>query len=136
MGQCEHVEPSTSFIMPKPVTTREFENAFSTLRAPRGKQPLFLLAHLNAKGRALNMRRIAQAAGYKSYRGGNLQYGLLAERIGKALGRKDGIALLVEFVPPKRKSRDNISNDEWILVMRPGFAAALRRTKWGLPSTT
>src|SRR5439155_25081802 len=43
---------------------------------PRGRQTEFLRAHATAKGRALNMRSIAEAAGYKDFRGANLQYGL------------------------------------------------------------
>lgn len=117
--------------MPRPVTQREFEQVLSAMPRPRGRQPQFLKAHAQAKGRALNMRNIARAAGYKSYRGANLQYGLLADRIGRALRRQqEGFGLLVEFVPPKGRSPDHISNEEWILIMRPAFAAALSRVGW------
>lgn len=109
----------------------DFEQALSSLRPPRGRQPDFLRAHLKAKGRALNMRRIAEAAGYRSWRGGNLQYGLLAERIGRQMGYSNAdINLLVEFIEPRgKRSREDISNDEWILVMRPAFADALKRVR-------
>jgi hypothetical protein len=118
--------------MAKPASVRDFESALASLPRPRGRQPLFLRAHAEAKGRALNMRAIAKAARYAHWRAGNLQYGLLAERIGREMGRsKEGFGLLVEFIPPKRVSKDkNISNDEWILVMRPNFAKALIRSGW------
>jgi len=116
------------------ITETEFEAALKSLRKPRGRQPRFLKAHAEAKGRALNMRTLAKAAGYTSYHGVNLQYGLLAERIGRALKRPRtgtvAINHLVEFVAPKGRSADHISNDEFILVMRPEFAAALMKSNW------
>jgi len=117
--------------MPRPVSLREFKNALWRIPRPRGKQLQFLAAHAAAKGRALNMHSIARSAKYKNYRAGNLQYGLLAERIGKELGRRhEGLGLLMEFVAPRGRSGDHISNDEWILIMRPNFANALRRVGW------
>jgi hypothetical protein len=119
--------------MQRPASVREFQLALQAMPLPRGRQRKFLKAHANAKGRALNMRSIARAAGYKSYRGANLQYGLLAERIAKVIGRRPAgvsIGLLVEFLPPKGRSADHISNDEWILIMREPFAVALARTGW------
>jgi hypothetical protein len=60
----------------------------------------------------------------------NLQYGLIAARIGRALKRTGGINLLVQFVPPRHVTpTKDISNVEWILIMRPAFASALRRVK-------
>jgi hypothetical protein len=116
------------------ITESEFEAALKSLRKPRGRQTKFLAAHAHAKGRALNMRSLAKAAGYVSYRGANLQYGLLAERIGRALKkpRTGTVAInhLVEFVLPKGRSREHISNDEFILIMRPEFAAALVKAGW------
>jgi hypothetical protein len=114
-----------------PASVSDFERALRSLSKPRGRQLAFLTAHAHAKGRALNMRRVADAAGYKSYRAGNLQYGRLGYRIGKRMGRaKDGLALLVDFLPPRGKSKKNVSNDEWILLMRPNFAKALMRVGW------
>jgi hypothetical protein len=69
---------------------------------------------------------LARAAGYKSYDGINLQYGLMAQRIGKAMGRRDiDITLLVEGVRPRR-----VSNSEWLLAIRPEFAKALKHVGW------
>ena len=56
----------------------------------------------------------------------NLQYGLLAQRIGEALGRSDAnLNLLVEFVEPK-----SVTNTEYVLVMRSEFADALKQAGW------
>ena len=109
----------------------QLEHAIRSLDTPGGRQRDFLQKHYRAPGRALTMTRLAQAARYKSYRGANLQYGLLANRIGKALGnRTPSILLLVDVLPPEGKDPRSISNAEWILVMRPAFATALRRVGW------
>ena len=42
-----------------------------------------LRVHAAAKNRTSIARQLAKAAGYQDYRGFNLQYGLLAKRIGK-----------------------------------------------------
>ncbi|MEQ1758341.1 MAG: hypothetical protein ABL986_08500 [Vicinamibacterales bacterium] len=116
--------------MPR-LSAKDFERVLSNMPRTGGRQLDFLKAHAEAKGRALNMRSIAKAAGYKNYRGGNLQYGRLAERIAQKLGqRQDAFSLLVEFVPPKGKSADHISNEEWILIMREPFSTALKRVGW------
>jgi len=113
------------------LTQRNFEDALLKLETPKGKQLQFLKFHANAKGRALNMRRLAQKVGYKSWRAMNLQYGLLARSIGLAAGiTKPDISLLVEFIPPEKISAQSISNSEWILIMREPFAKALKRVGW------
>lgn len=85
-----------------------------------------LCAHVNAPNHVSNMRTLAKAAKYKSWRAANLQYGLLARRIGDELRIKGlRIGLLVEFVGPKK-----LSNSEWLVMMRPTFARALKRAGW------
>jgi hypothetical protein len=72
------------------------------------------------------MRRLAKAAGYKSYRGVNLWYGKLAKAVGSELRRKSSsLGLLVEFAKPK-----SLTNTEWVLVMRPEFGKALKSAGW------
>ncbi len=69
---------------------------------------------------------LAHAAGYENYRGVNLHYGRLARSIGEALGMRGAkLSLLTEFVKPNA-----LTNDEWILVMRPEFAEALDEIGW------
>lgn len=73
------------------------------------------------------MSNLAKKAGYRSYRGMNLQYGGLAKRIAKAIGHpapKVRAALIVAFV---RKGA--ISNRHSVLHMRPAFARALRSAR-------
>jgi hypothetical protein len=38
--------------------------------------------------------------------------------------------LLVEFVPPKSRSTNNLSNTEYIVIMRREFADALVSAGW------
>jgi hypothetical protein len=111
--------------MPTP-TTDQFVKAMQTLQKPGGRQRDFLQVHYNATGRALTMTRLAKAAGYKSYDGANLRYGILAATIGRVMKLRDpDITLVVDFIRPKE-----VSNREWILVMKPKFAAAMKRVGW------
>jgi hypothetical protein len=112
----------------RPITQAEFTRALSLIGPPTPRQKKFLQAHYRATGRGETMSNLAEAAGYKNYGGVNLQYGGLAKRIARALGRKlptTRVFLLAEFVGPKK-----ISNEEWVLYMRPAFAAALSSAGW------
>ncbi len=107
-------------------TQPQFVKALGKVFKPRGRQLDFLREHVQAPGRALTARRLAEAVGYQNHGGINLQYGLLAKRIGDALGRKDvDIALLVALVRPPA-----VTNKEWVLVMHPQFAEALKQAGW------
>jgi hypothetical protein len=107
-------------------TRSQFAHALATLPTPGGRQLDFLREHANAPGRVLTARRLADAVGYQNHGGINLQYGLLARRIGEALGRSDvNLSLLVDFVRPKA-----VTNKEWVMVMHPQFAEALKQAGW------
>jgi len=107
-------------------TRAQFVGALNTIDMPHGRQLAFLRAHAGAPGRALTASRLAQSVRYKSHDGINLQYGLLARRVGDALGRNgEGISLLVDLVRPK-----SVTNAEWIMVMHPQFADALKQAGW------
>jgi len=108
------------------VSAAQFTSAMNNLAKPGGKQIQFLRAHYKAPGKALTAKRLSQRVGYKSYRAINLLYGLLAAKMGRLVGQPNsGLPLLVEFAPPK-----SITNKEWILIMRPEFAAGLKRAGW------
>lgn len=64
--------------MARQPSERDFVRALQSLPEPGGRQLRFLRAHVRARGKALTMDQVARAAGYASYKGGNLQYGLLA----------------------------------------------------------
>ncbi|MBP6177954.1 MAG: hypothetical protein KA480_06490 [Anaerolineales bacterium] len=118
------------------LSQKQFEKALQDLGNPRGKQAEFLKVHAQSSGRAMTMKRLAEETGYRSWRGMNLQYGILAHEIGIAAGLREedfpdpNIILLVDFVPPVHKSADNISNSEWILIMKEPFVKALKAVKW------
>jgi hypothetical protein len=104
-------------------THAQFAGALREIAKPGGRQQLFLRAHVRAR-RGLTARRLAQAAGYQNHGGINLRYGLLAQQIGAALHRRDvHLSLLVDFRRPN-------SDAEWVLVMHPQFAAALKEAGW------
>jgi hypothetical protein len=109
-------------------TTEQFVKAMRAMKRPGGRQPDFLQAHFDAPGRALTMTRLAKAAGYKSYDGANLRYGILATQIGRAMTLRQSeinISLVVDLIRPRE-----VSNREWILVLKPRFAAAMKRVGW------
>ena len=117
--------------MTNKLSQRNFEIALRKMEIPRGKQVQFLKFHASAVGRASNMRQLAKRVGYENWRAMNLQYGLLAKRIGLAAGIVNPtISLLVEFIPPENISSQHVSNSEWILVMREPFANALKKVGW------
>jgi len=91
---------------------------------PHGRRLGFLREHAQAPLRELTARQLGESVGYEDYRGTNLQYGLLASRIGQELGVKGArLGLLVEFFPPE-------PGEEWRLKMRSEFAAALKQAGW------
>ena len=107
-------------------TRSQFVQALKVIPVPQGRQLAFLREHVQAPGRALTARRLADASKYQSYRAINLHYGLLARRIGDALGRKNAnLSLLVDFVRPK-----SVTNTEWVMIMHPQFAQALKQSGW------
>src|SRR5258708_17892221 len=110
------------------LSSREFARALKAVGRPKGRQLDFLRAHYRATGRVMTMSRLADAAGYGNYGGVNLQYGGLASRIAKVLKRPTPttkVALLVDFI-----DRRSISNKDWVLLMKPSFARALRMPGW------
>ena len=107
-------------------SAKQYVAALKAITPFSGKQKELLRVHYRAQSHAMTARRLAEAVGYKSYRGINLQYGLLAKRIGVALGlRNTNLSLLAHFVPPKQ-----VTNKDWILLMNPTFADALKKLKW------
>lgn len=119
----------------KNVTTKEFLAQLLNMRKPGGRILTFLKAHCDSTGDASTMTTLAKEVGYRNYRAMNLHYGGLAKRIARALGRPTppghvALGLLVEFVPPKRRSTNNLSNTEYIVIMRREFADALVSAGW------
>src|SRR5712691_3569246 len=107
-------------------TIEAYERALRKLKAPRGRQRLFLQAHVDAPGRALTMRGLAGAAKYRSHDGANLRYGILANQIGRALGlRNPDIGVVAAFIRPRQAS-----NSEWIVVLHRELALAMKRVGW------
>ena len=108
------------------VSSRQFEAALRQLPVPGGRQLDFLHFHEKAKARAVTATMLGDRAGYKSYRPINLLYGTLAKQIGEKLViPHQGLALLCDFFKP-----GEITNEQWVLIMRPEFADGLKRAKW------
>jgi hypothetical protein len=107
-------------------TTTEFLRALRAMPAPSPKMQRLLRAHAKAPHGVSIARNLARDAGYKNWRGMNLQYGLLGKRIARKLGVSPaGLALLAEFIRP-----GDVKNKEWLLLMKPEFATAVKRASW------
>jgi hypothetical protein len=107
-------------------STVEFEIALRQIARPSDRVLKMLKVHAAAKNRTSIARRLAEAAGYADFRGFNSGYGILAKRLGAAMGKRDArIGLIVEFARP-----GELKNKEWLVFMREEFAAALKRSKW------
>lgn len=112
--------------MSRAVTEKQLFDALTAIGKPGGRQLQFLQAHFDATGRAATATQLAQAAGYKSWRTLNLHYGVLARRIGERIRRTSArLGLLVEFSGP-----GDLTNEHWVLFMRPEFASALSQAGW------
>jgi hypothetical protein len=110
----------------RPVSKTEYKRALELIGRPGGRQLRFLQEHYSSPGRASTASKLGMAAGYKNFNALNLQYGTLARRLGEALGmRNAGLGLLLEFNEP-----DSLTNEHWILSMKPAFADALRELDW------
>jgi hypothetical protein len=100
--------------------------ALELLRKPRGNQSKFLQAHYDSPGRASTATILANMAEYKSFRGINLRYGILAENIAKKVGHKGhSFAMVCDWA-----KTDTITNAHCVLIMRPNFAKALQAAGW------
>ena len=107
-------------------TAGQFAKALGELRRPGGRVLAMIQAHHRATGRALNAETLAKRVGYAGFRAVNLQYGLFASKLGHAMGIKDaGLDLVADLIRPKQ-----VTNKEWILVMKTNFAAGLEEAKW------
>lgn len=113
-------------ISDKTPTAKQFENALRGMSRPGGRVLPMLMAHHGAPGRALNAERLAEQVGYEGFRAVNLQYGLFASKLGRAMRMPEAnLGLVLEFVQPNR-----VTNKAWILVMKPSFAEGLERAGW------
>ena len=112
--------------MPRKVSAAQFLKVLDSMPPPRGRQLDFLQAHYDSAGYVSTASILAEAVGYTNWNALNLQYGLLAKRIADALGTGTRhLGLLVEFSRPK-----SVTNEHWLLVMRPEFAQALKSAGW------
>ncbi len=110
----------------KLVSKAQFMGALTAIGLLGGRRRALLQAHFSSPGRTSTFTNLAEAVGYENYRAVNLQYGLLARRIGDALGRENAdVSLLLEFNEPA-----SLTNEQWIASMRPEFAEALKELRW------
>ena len=103
-----------------------FAEAFESL-APLHTNHLELLrAHYSGINHIRTATQLAGLVGYANFNAVNLQYGLLANRVGAALGIRDAnLSLLVNFTEP-----DSHGNELWEWEMRAEVADAMVILGW------
>ena len=93
------------------------------------KQRELLRVHHDAPARVISATRLADAVGFENYNAVNLQYGLLAQEILRALNVDLGdfvaVGILVEFVYP-----GSVTNEHYLWVLRPNVVQALEDLGW------
>ena len=108
----------------------EYVVAFRAI-APRvsDSQKKLLVAHHDAPARVISATRLAETVGFENYKAVNLQYGLLAQELSRALNidLSDFVAvgILVEFVHP-----GSAANEQFLWVLRPNVVRALEDLGW------
>jgi hypothetical protein len=91
-------------------------------------QIAMLRAQYLAADRTMTATELAAAAGYRSYRGTNLQYGKMGQIVRDVLGYDTAGAasyVLSLFYPPQ-----SVGNPEWLFVMHDKVAQALHELGW------
>jgi predicted HNH restriction endonuclease len=117
-------------------TVEEFQRALLRVRDDK-LQALdlpILRAFCGAPSNILTATKLAEVVGLSSWNESNLRFGMLAQRIGKALGyrpttRKDGSTRWWESAAlGSTADETDAANFQWTL--RPELVDALRRMRW------
>lgn len=93
-------------------------------------QRKMLKAHLDASDHVITATGLASAAGFKSYRGANLQYGFLGAMLVGEMPenlpqRPDGSRIATCAIASVDDIRESVE-DEWLWKMRPHIVEGLR----------
>jgi hypothetical protein len=127
MSTKEHAMTS-SHLPPIPSVAR-YKDALRIVREQLNDGQIAMLrAQYLAPDRTMTATELAVAAGYRSYRGTNLQYGKMGQLVRDVLGYDaEGAAsyVLSLFCPPH-----SVGNPEWLFVMHEKVAQALHELGW------
>lgn len=108
-------------------STTDYVNAFTTIESKMtDNQRQMLTGHYRQRGYIATAGIIAQLGGYSDYETANAQYGRLGSLVADAMGIGfRGVSMLVLMVPA-----GEVTNDEWLWVLRANVAAALEELGW------
>lgn len=107
-------------------TSIAYAKGFAAIAPLHENHLAMLRLHYRAPNRIRTATQLAEGVSYENFNAVNLQYGLLAARLGEAMEFADAdLSLLVEFTEPHTQN-----NEHWTLQMRPEVAAALERLGW------
>ncbi len=109
-------------------SVEQYKQAFEFIRGSLSEGRIAMLrAQFLAPDHTLTATELAKAAGYKNFRGTNLQYGLLGAELRHILGYQgDGQEsyILSSFYPPETEDED------WLFIMHPNVVQALDELGW------
>ena len=107
-------------------TSEEFVRGFRAIAPLHDNHLEMLRTHYRASHQTLTATQLALAVGYDGFRAVNLQYGLLAARLGEAMDLHGAnLSLLVKFTAPGEDG-----NEHWELQLRPEVMLALETLGW------
>ena len=114
---------------PEPLpSVLEYKDALRAINMSAGQRDM-LRAHYLAPNYTITATELADAAGYKGFQGANLQYGLMGKKLRYELNYFDTYGqesyVLAEFYQPGARG-----NTDWLFVMHPVVAEALRSLGW------
>jgi 5-methylcytosine-specific restriction protein A len=109
------------------ITTADYMKALKSLMPLPPSYLRMLGFHYRQPARTATAAAVAEAVGFKTYRGANLHYGRLAQLVGKRLRwrRREedevGVAVLLKFSKP---------GGHWNWIMKEELAKALKNLGW------
>src|SRR4051812_37330778 len=119
----------TSSQLPPIPSVARYKEAFHAVdQLLNDGQRAMLRAQYLAPDRTMTATELATVAGYRSYRGTNLQYGKMGQLLREVLDYNEvGAAsyVLSLFYPPQ-----SMGNPEWLFVMHDKVARALKELGW------
>jgi hypothetical protein len=123
----------TSQHLPAIPSAIRYQQAFRAIRSELSDgQWAMLCAQYLAPSHTITATELANAAGYKNFRGANLQYGKMGTLLREALGYWDNETqssyVLSLFYPP-----NTAGNSDWLFAMHDEVVKALKGLGWFRP---
>jgi hypothetical protein len=125
-------------ISPAPIaTSAQYKQALLALRDKNlpNSHLVMLRAQCRAPESTITSTKLAEAAGFKNYNAGNLQYGTLAFNLAaylpyQPIRRPDGTPMWWPALSYSHADSTEPDTGQFQFIMRPELVAALREMRW------